>query len=296
MKLDFLMQEAKWAFSGTSFSPEKRALQTIIEHSDMLEADINFLKESGTFPETIDKYEKDFVTKYKQWLSARAQCISTMIAGPSNFPVKRAESANNRESSLYSDFMEWRETWKKNTNSRLKREELAAAGGELGMAIAKLKEETAHHEMMKRVNKAYPAYKKSGLPGLEKFALSEKEQQIIIQWVPRYSFEKVPFQGYELRNTLARIKSTEARVKELERKEENAQAGNKEYQIPGGRVVMNYEADRIQIFNDQKPESSVIASYKNNGLNWSPFNKCWQRKITPNAIRSIEYLLKITLS
>jgi len=291
--LQELKQQAYYAFQGTSFSPEKRGESSIKEHTEMLEKDIKFLTESGTYPEKIEEYKNAFILKYKGWLNARAQCLSTMIAGPSNFPVRRAEKANNREMNLYNEFMDWRSAWVNNTNKRLKREEVEAAGGELGMARKKLEDEKAEQEMMKRINKAYKSYKSKGLLAIEN--LNEKEQQIIIQWVPRYTFETVPFQGYQLRNILARIKNTEQRVKTLENKEFKANSGNKEILIDGGKILLNYEVDRIQIFNDKRPEPAVIMSYKKHGLKWSPFNKCWQRQITQNALFSMKQLFKIEL-
>lgn len=291
--LQDLKQQAYYAFQGTSFSPEKRGESSIKEHTEMLENDIKFLKESGTYPEKIEEYKNAFILKYKIWLGAKTQCLSTMIAGPANFPVARAEKANKREMKLYNDFMDWRAAWVTNTNKRIKREEIEAAGGELGMACKKLEEEKSQQEMMKRVNKAYKLYKTKGLLGIEN--LSEEEQRIIIQWVPRYTYETVPFQGYELRNILARIKNAEQRVKTLENKEFKATAGNKEVLIDGGKIVLNYEVDRIQIFNDKRPEPEVIISYKKHGLKWSPFNKCWQRQITPNALFSMKHLFKIEL-
>lgn len=291
--LQDLKQQAYYAFQGTSFSPEKRGESSIKEHTEMLENDIKFLKESGTYPEKIEEYKNAFILKYKIWLGAKTQCLSTMIAGPANFPVARAEKANKREMKLYNEFMDWRAAWVTNTNKRIKREEIEAAGGELGMACKKLEEEKSQQEMMKRVNKAYKLYKTKGLLGIEN--LSEEEQRIIIQWVPRYTYETVPFQGYELRNILARIKNAEQRVKTLENKEFKATAGNKEVLIDGGKIVLNYEVDRIQIFNDKRPEPEVIISYKKHGLKWSPFNKCWQRQITPNALFSMKHLFKIEL-
>ena len=147
--LQELKQQAYYAFQGTSFSPEKRAESSIKEHTEMLENDIKFLTESGTYPEKIEEYKNAFILKYKGWLNARAQCLSTMIAGPSNFPVRRAEKANNREMNLYNEFMDWRSAWVNNTNKRLKREEVEAAGGELGMARKKLEDEKAEQEMLK---------------------------------------------------------------------------------------------------------------------------------------------------
>ena len=55
---------------------------------------------------------------------------------------------------------------------------------------------------------------------------------------------------------------------------------------------MNYEADRIQIKHDTKPNQDVITLMKKNAFKWSPSNQVWQRQITRNAIYATKQLLK----
>lgn len=92
------------------------------------------------------------------------------------------------------------------------------------------------------------------------------------------------------------MKRVEQRIKELEQKETQRQSEpEKELSFTGGTVVFNYEIDRIQIIFDNRPSQSELDDWKNKGLNsfnWSPSNKAWQRKITPNAIWATKQMLK----
>ena len=77
------------AYTGTSFSPEKRAESQCKFYDETIAE----LQEIGADESGIQKFEKLFVTN----LAAKSNCLSTMIAGPANFPVRRAEKANERE-------------------------------------------------------------------------------------------------------------------------------------------------------------------------------------------------------
>ena len=99
--------------------------------------------------------------------------------------------------------------------------------------------------------------------------------------------------GFGLQNNNANMKRIELRIKELEAKEQNRQdEPEKEFLFNGGKVIMNYEADRIQIKHDTKPNQDVITLMKKNAFKWSPSNQVWQRQITRNAIYATKQLLK----
>lgn len=295
--LENLRQLAYRAHTGTSFSPEKRAESIVNDYSEELDTDLQTLKNKGASDEKIEQYKKLYVSNIESWLRSKSNCISSMIAGPSNFPVRRAEKANRAEESKYKAFREWRDNVFTGVDRAAKKQAIEDAGGELEVAKQKLEALKSMQERMKRINKAYPAYKKHGLPGLEKFELTEADQKIIISWVPTYSFETVPFQRYELTNNNAKIKNTEARVAELEKKEEKAGGENKEQPFKGGMLTYDYQLDRITIKHDEKPGREVIQALKSHGFKWSPHYGVWMRKITNNAIYVTEKLLlpKITV-
>jgi len=283
------------AHSNTSFSPEKRAEGVIKEHSEQLDADLLKLKESGLEANKIDSYKKMYETHFTAWLGAKSNCISSMITGPAKFPTQRAEKANVREHNRYVDFQKYRELVFTGIDRRNKKMAIVAAGGELEIAKKKLEDLNAFHDSMKRVNKAHISYLKNP-NSVTEMALSEVELKKVINYVPAYSWEQHPYPKYMLTNNLAKIKATEARVKELESKEEKKSEVVAEIPIDNGYIVLNYDSDRIRIYNNERPSADIIASYKKNGLKWSGFNKCWQRKITLNAISSMNKLFNIELN
>lgn len=81
-------KQAYDAYSGTSFSPEKRA-STSVEWYDVV---IKEFTDSGK-EWAIEKFTK----LYLKSLSAKSRIVPTMIAGPANFPVARMEKYNRWE-------------------------------------------------------------------------------------------------------------------------------------------------------------------------------------------------------
>ena len=101
------------------------------------------------------------------------------------------------------------------------------------------------------------------------------------------------FETFLLTNNLQNIKRLEARVKLLHAKQAISQSdkSKNEYEVNGVKVCENFEADRLQILFDEKPEPEMINKLKRNGFRWSPFNKAWQRKLTSSAKFSLKHVL-----
>ena len=59
-----------------------------------------------------------------------------------------------------------------------------------------------------------------------------------------------------------------------------------------GKIVNNFDADRVQIVMEDKPSESVRADLKTRGFRWSPTNKAWQRKNTNAGIAAAEAIIK----
>lgn len=76
------------AHSGTSFTPEKRALSECAYYDEVC----NELKETGK-DWAIEKFTKLF----EKSLAAKSRCVSSMIVGPARFPVTRMEKLNRWE-------------------------------------------------------------------------------------------------------------------------------------------------------------------------------------------------------
>lgn len=288
--LEHLREQAYRAYSNISFSPEKRAESIVNDYSSELDEDLIEIEKAA--PHYVDKYKEKYIQMLSHWLRSKSNCISSMITGPSNFPVRRAEKANRNEENRYKDFRDWRDKIFLSFKRQAKRKAIEDAGGELEINKSKIADLLVYQEYMKRINKAHAAYMKKPNSILEA-NLTEDEKDYIIKWVPIASYYTKPFQQFQLTNNLAKIKNTQARITELEKKAYFANQEVKEYEVPGGKLILNYNDDRIQIFNETKPEQSVINSYKSHGLRWSPYNKCWQRQITNNALYSMQLLFNI---
>lgn len=65
----------------------------------------------------------------------------------------------------------------------------------------------------------------------------------------------------------------------------------KEYMVGSVKIWHNLELNRLQLIFDGKPDQATIDRLKKTGFKWSPKNTAWQRQLTPNAVRTIPYVL-----
>lgn len=97
------------------------------------------------------------------------------------------------------------------------------------------------------------------------------------------STELFAWQG---RAILAAIKAIKAVGYIAPPKPEGSKTGTEELQVGEVLIVVNHDAERVQIVFDGKPTPEVIRELKGAAWNWSPRNSAWQRKITANSINS----------
>lgn len=70
---------------------------------------------------------------------------------------------------------------------------------------------------------------------------------------------------------------------------------NMEISFNGGTVVINHEADRLQIVYGKIPDDNTRKTLKSYGFRWSPAFKAWQRMLTVKAVLAAEELLGINI-
>jgi hypothetical protein len=109
---------------------------------------------------------------------------------------------------------------------------------------------------------------------------------------------RIGFPAYSLTNNNANIKRLQDRVNMLEKKVEGSKAvatnGEEKYTFEGGEILVNYPEDRVQILfpGGGRVEKELFTTLRKNGWVFSPTNKAFQRKITPQAISNAVYLFK----
>jgi hypothetical protein len=276
--LDDLKELAIRSYYGTSFSPERRGETTINELNDVLNSDLEEIKEA-TEEQKAD-YIKKFRSLFSSWLSAQSRCVSTMIAGPANFPVRRMQKYNEWERNKYEAFEYWRSKAKKAIIKSTLPEK--TTGGELEKSRMQLESMKKNHELMKEGNKRIKEALKKG-ENIDKYLTDVFNiQPHMLEWTMKF--------GFGLQNSNANIKRVEERIKELERRDANATKENKVIPFDGGNVIVNWSLNRVQIQHDSKPDYSVISSLKHGGFHWSPSERAWQRQLTRDAIWKAESL------
>ena len=102
-----------------------------------------------------------------------------------------------------------------------------------------------------------------------------------------WHLEDKPFATWALSNNSAEIRRVKDRIKSLSQQKEIGFVG---WEFDGGKVDANTEANRLQIFFEDKPDETTREALKSNGFRWSPKAGAWQRQLTDNAIRVADRL------
>ncbi|MGL6196517.1 MAG: hypothetical protein ACRC2T_17015 [Thermoguttaceae bacterium] len=282
--LEDLRQLACRAHYGTSQLPDERAEYVIREYSAELEADLETVRENGGDEE---RYVSNYRKYFTAWLYAKSNCISTLVAGRSNFNSRRAEKANKTEDKRCKEFREWRQRAIK----AIERDARKAAKSEVSEVETmqqKIKIAELAQARMKSVNaiirkhKANPDAAISVL--MEKLQVTEPEAQ---KWVKPDYAGCIGFASYQLTNNNADIRRMKARLVELEKKEATSGQEAVNIDFPGGTIELNFQDDRVRILYPGKPDATTIANLKKTGFRWSPTNFAWQRQLTHAAIHSV---------
>lgn len=269
---------ARRAHYNTSFTPEKRAT----DFCTGFDADIAALRGLGVEQHKIDRYEALVV----RHMHVKSRCLSSMITGPANFPVARAEKANRAEhtaslavSAYYDKIVKEAKQeayYKEHPEARPVMSGDADAVERLKDKLAKLQEA---QEKMVAANKLVRKGDREALAALLPNADIEE------LFKPDFC-GRIGFADYSLTNNRSEIKRIEGRIAELEKRKASTP---KDIVVNGVRVLENTEAMRLQLFFEGKPAQNIISALKSHGFKWSPSNMAWQRQLTNNAIWSFNH-------
>ncbi len=164
---------------------------------------------------------------------------------------------------------------------------------ELGKAMYDLDKAEKLQQTMKTANSIIRSKKNVTERLVSEAGMSESTAIKIQQ--PDYA-GRVGCATYQLTNNNASIKRLQERVKMLQKKVEGAKAAEsgaeEKYTFDGGIIKVNYDEDRVQILLDSvRADRALYQKFRKNGYVFSPTNKAFQRKITPQAIRNAVQLM-----
>ena len=234
----------------------------------------------------LDTYCRKLAANMNHHNEILGRVPSVMIAGPSNFPVRKKEKQN---AAMDSNMREWRDI--QGLLDKIRSTGMGGISADDPEAVAKLQAKLDNlvesQETMKAVNAYYRKHKTlDGCPHLPPQTLEKLKADMAQGW----HLEDKPFASWALSNNNAEIHRVKARIESLTRKEQTPFVG---WEFDGGKVEINREENRLQVFFDGKPDADTRAELKGGGFRWSPSAKAWQRQLTDNAFRAADSIKAI---
>ena len=231
----------------------------------------------------VDTYARKLAENMNSSFSIEARVPSILIAGGSNFPVRKKEKQNAARDRNMED---WNEI--QGLLDKIRSTGMGGISADDPQAIqkleAKLEKLQAAQDTMKAVNAYYRKHKTlDGCPALSAERIEAMKAEMSSQW----HIQDKPYPSWALSNNNAEIRRIKGRIAELTRKQETAYAG---WEFDGGTVEMNREDNRLQIFFEEKPDEQTRETLKENGFRWSPKAGAWQRQLNDNAIYAADRL------
>lgn len=291
---DIGKEYAERAFSGVSFSPEKRGERTRKDYVDFIEQTFNELYPLAKKYGKLDSFKGEFqrfVDGYKKrkldYLSTQSRSMSTMITGPANFPVARQEKVMRSLGNKLDELVDYG----KRIPERIRYNMMPAeskpvkTGQKDAVKIleTKLNERVALQEQMKAANKIIrKAIKdketvKQTSDKLREIGLSDKA----ISQILNPSYGPKGYQTFHLSNNSAEIRRLKGRIVQEKRIEAaREKVGDQEREGKTCDASVNQDRNGIELRFDDKPSDEIRTEIKRNGFRWSGRQKLWYARFT----------------
>lgn len=304
---DIPYETAYRAYTGISFSPEKRAKMEQKSYFDFMKEvyDENLIIATNNdklelFKSNFESFQKGYLKRSLDHLRSKHGIFSSMIAGPAKFPVARMEKLNRIANDKLNELIDFGNKAQKrllqNITPDVDKPIKTGTTGTLKILLEKLGEAEKIHKrnldgnkLLKKIRSNPKATLQDFIDGFVGIGFDAETAKKEANYMLKY-----PYAGFFTTNSNAKLK----RIKEqivLEEKLNTIKekTGNIEYKFNGGTVLLNYEDNKIQIFYNEKPNDVERTKLKKagNAFKWSPFNKAWQRQLNTYPLRYIKELL-----
>ena len=225
----------------------------------------------------LDAYARKLAANMNKGYEITARVPSIMIAGGSNFPVRKKEKQN---AAADKNMEEYREI--QGLLDKIRSTGMGGISADDPNAVSKLESKLAKLEQAQETMKAVNAYyrKNKTLDGCPHLS-TEQIEKLKESMSGSYRANPKPFESYQLSNNNAEIRRLKNRITALTRRKELGYVG---WEFDGGRVEANTADNRLQIFFDEKPDKEIREELKGNGFRYAPSAEAWQRQLNDNAI------------
>lgn len=284
---------ARAAYSGISFTPEKRAEQVRDGYAQEMTADYAALEKLTTgkpgMLETLQaefaRYREGYRARYLKKLASDSRCVSWMITGPSNFPTRRNEKRNNVAHKRLEELLSFRERALAAIRKTLCPELRPIMAGD-DDAQERLKAKIAEAEklqaIMKDCNVTIRKHRKAGeaaqvaalveifkAAGMVKNDPAVKARELL---QPDFA-GRIGFASFELTNNNANIQRMKGRLTVIGRDQATPAS---DYQGTAATVEDCPAENRVRLTFPGKPSEEIRTRLKSSGFRWSPNLGVWQ--------------------
>lgn len=230
----------------------------------------------------LDRYARRLAEWTNDYNRNQASYPSQFISGAGGFNMRKHNKQMAREDSLWKEYDEIKDLLHKMESVGTGPVDLADPHAR-EILTDQLQKLQARLDRNKAMNAYYRKHKSfAGFPDLTDDAAARLDAQFA-ETRQRCPWIDKPCPDYELTSLRGKIKRVEERIAELDKRAQQAEQPADNTAFPGGEIVRNLEADRLQIIFDEKPDEDTRAALKQNGFRWSPRYGAWQRQLTQNA-------------
>lgn len=234
----------------------------------------------------LARYCAKLAANFNKGSEIDARVPSILVAGPSNFPVRKKEKQNAARDRNMEDYQKIQ-----GILDKIRGVGTAGISGDDPNAVDKLREKLESLESSQATMKSVNVYYRKhgtldGCPDLNADTIEKLKVSMARDWRKNPK----PFESYSLSNNSAEIRRVKQRIKDMERMADRPADG---WAFDGGEVVINKEANRLQIIFDAKPDEDLRTELKRNGFRWAPSQNAWQRQYTDNAMFAVKRIKAI---
>ena len=280
---------------GMSHVPEDRAGQILSGYSSKLASIREQFEEWGRIggtselvDEQFGRFRAGYRKRYTACLDAESRVMSSMIAGPANFPVRRMEKRNATVRRRYDDLERWHTRAMRAVNRTLcpgARPIMSGDDDAVTRLREKIAEEKAKQERDKLINKTIRNHAGKGREAIatalvEAVGLSPEVAAELVE-DGRFAGWGVP--SFTLKNRNANIRRMEQRLQVLER---NKGAETVEIEGEAARFEDDPPSNRVRLYFPGKPSAEVRQALKSVGYRWAPSLSAWQAFRNSRAIEA----------
>ncbi len=282
---DIPTETARAAYSGISFTPDKRAEQVREGYAAELASDYAELEKL-----TVDKpgmlevlqaefarYRDGYRSRYLKKLHSESRCISWMITGPANFPTARNEKRNRVAHKRLEELLEFRKRALNAITKTLCPELRPIMAGDAD-AVQRLQADIAEREQkqehMKLVNSTIRKHlkddatvKRTALLGV---GLTEAQATAALT---KDCFGGIGFASFELTNNNANIRRMKERLTIIS---SNQATPASDHQGSSASVEDCPADNRVRLTFPGKPSAEIRTRLKSSGFRWTPSLGVWQ--------------------